>query len=88
MTDADLPQLRGSEDVQAAARRILLGDASIDAANALESALLDVWLDEEEEDEEKEELLSVLALYSPRAGYPYADEKQLRAAIESFLVVR
>jgi len=81
MTDAELPQLRGSEDVQAAARRILLGDTSIDAANALESALL---LDRRDEEED---LLEVLALYAPKAGRPYADEKELRAAIASVLGV-
>ena len=67
--------------MQDAARCILLGDASIDAANALESALL---LDRHDDEED---LLEVLALYAPSAGHPYADEKQLRAAIESFLVV-
>lgn len=87
MTDAELPRLQGSDAVQEAARKILLGDTSINAANALESVLLDERLHEEEEDEEKEELLFVLALYSPRAGYPYADEGQLRAAIVSFLGV-
>lgn len=72
--------------MQEAARKILRGDTSINAANELESVLLDERL-HEEWDEEKEELLFVLALYSPRAGYPYADEGQLRAAIVSFLGV-
>ena len=81
MTDADLPRLRGSEAVQDAARCILLGDASIDAANALESALL---LDRRGDEED---LLEILALYAPSAGRPYVDAEELRAAIVSVLGV-
>lgn len=81
MTDAELPQLRGSDAVQDAARRILLGDTSIDAANALESAIL---LDGRDD---AEDLLEVLALYSPSAGRPYADAEELRAAIVAVLGV-
>ena len=81
MTDAELPRLRGSEAVQAAARRILMGDASVDAANGLESALLVDQRDDEED------LLQVLALYAPEAGRPYVDAEELRTAILSVLEV-
>lgn len=81
MTDAELPRLQGSDAVREAARRILRGDTSIDAANALESALL---LDRRDDEED---LLQVLALYAPKAGRPYADEEELRAAILSVLGV-
>ncbi|WP_157719996.1 hypothetical protein [Microlunatus sagamiharensis] len=67
--------------MQEAARRIVRGDTSIAAANALESALL---LDRRDDEEG---LLEVLALYAPKAGRPYADEKELRAAIVSVLGV-
>jgi hypothetical protein len=69
--------VKGSPDVQAAARRILAGDDSINAANVLESAIL---LDHGDDDD-YDELVWALSMYHPRAGHPYFGVEELRAAV-------
>ena len=60
-----------------AAQRVLDGDGSIQAAQALEEVILIDYPD----DERFDELGEVLALYSPGQGTPYTDVSDLHAAI-------
>jgi hypothetical protein len=76
--DDDARQVvRGSEAVQAAARRILAGDESIRAANVLESAILADLPD----DDDVDELVYVLGMYRPGGGREYSGVDELRVAI-------
>lgn len=61
----------------ATAHRVLGGDDSIHAANALEAVVLDDYLD----DDRFDELGEVLALYAPGQGRPYSDAEELRSVI-------
>lgn len=69
-------------EVMAASRRILDGDDSGVAAAALEQALHAYH----PYAEEFEDLLEVLALYSPLLGSPYTDYRQLCDAIRESLI--
>ena len=66
----------------AAARRVLQGDESRQAASLLEG----VVLDDHPGDERLEELLYMLSMYSPGAGAPYCDAKELREVLERALI--
>lgn len=59
--------------VRSLARHILDGDDSVQAANHLESAILD----DHAGDEAFDELLEALALYAPGRGRPYVDTTEL-----------
>ena len=61
----------------AAAQRVLDGDDSIRAANALEGVVLDDYPG----DERFDDLGEVLALYAPGQGTPYTDASQVRQVI-------
>jgi hypothetical protein len=61
--------------VSEAARRILDGDDSVQAANALEALLNGT----------DDDLAETLALHSPLDGPPYTNAEQLRAAIREAL---
>lgn len=60
-----------------AAQRVLGGDDSIRAANALEAVVLDDYLSYERFDE----LGEVLALYAPGQGRSYSGVEELRQVI-------
>jgi hypothetical protein len=66
--------------VMTAACRVLDGDDSVQAANALEGLILDL-----NEDDRFDDLAAALALYSPLDGPPYTNAEQLRAAIREAL---
>lgn len=66
-----------TDKLREAARRILEGDESREAASDLEAAILDHFLD----DERLDDLLYSLSMYSPAEGAPYLDAKELREAI-------
>lgn len=70
--DGDGP-MTFAREVNAAARRILEGDDSTQAAAALEAALHTYHPYQEEFDD----ILEVLALYSPLMGSPYTDHRQI-----------
>ena len=69
-------------EVLGAARPILEGDDSTRAAARLEEALHTYHPYEDE----FEDLLEVLALYSPSEGSPYSDHRQLCDAIEQSII--
>lgn len=69
--------MRVSERFHEAAAKILAGDDSIVAAQALEGVLLDEYFD----DARADELLYTLSLYSPGTGAPYSDAEELRKVI-------
>jgi len=66
---------------KSAAHRVLQGDESREAARHLEGVVLDDY----PADERLEDLLYVLSMYSPDAGAPYCDAKELREAVEGAL---
>ncbi|WP_449373572.1 hypothetical protein [Arthrobacter psychrolactophilus] len=66
-----------SERFHEAATKVLAGDDSIVAAQALEGVLLDEYFD----DARTDELLYTLSLYSPGTGTPYSDAEELRKVI-------
>jgi hypothetical protein len=61
----------------AAARRVLDGDDSIQAANQLEGVLLDDYPG----DERFDQLVEVLSLYAPGQGSPYSKADDVRRII-------
>ncbi|MHC8609887.1 hypothetical protein ACW4FP_19790 (plasmid) [Paenarthrobacter ureafaciens] len=73
--------IRISKRFQEAAQRILDGDESKIAAAALEGALLDEHLGEED----MEDLLFALALYAPGDSPEYYDSPQLRRTLQETL---
>lgn len=70
-------------EVTAAATRILEGDDSAMAANALEGAIHTYHPFEEN----LEELLEALALYAPSKGTPYTSHSQVCEAIRQSAVL-
>jgi len=66
---------------EAAARRVLEGDESREAAAFLEG----VAIDDYPGDERLDELLYKLSLYSPGAGAPYCDAEEVREALKQAL---
>lgn len=70
-----------STRVREAAARVLAGDESAQAANWLESTILDDHLG----DERFDDLLEGLALYAPGQGLPYVGAAELRTLIEASL---
>lgn len=70
-----------SARVRDAAERVLSGDDSVQAANWLESAILDDHLG----DEHFDDLLEGLALYAPGQGFPYLGAAELRTLIRKSL---
>ncbi len=70
-----------SERLQQAAERLLWGDESMRAAQALEGVLIEEYLG----DDRTEALLCVLSLYSPGSGVPYAKASDVRTLVLSTL---
>ena len=70
-----------SERLVTAARQILEGDTSIEAARRLEA----VVLDDHPGDERLEELVYVLSMYAPGAGSTYFDAEDLREVVKQAL---
>lgn len=70
-----------SERLQQAADRLLGGDESVRAAQALEEVLIDEYPD----DDRTEELLYVLSLYWPGNGAPYSEASDVRPLLLSTL---
>jgi hypothetical protein len=70
------------QHVAAAAQRVLAGDDSGQAAQALEGVLLDDY----PRDERFDDLLEALALYAPGQGAPYVEAEALRKAVRETLV--
>jgi len=68
--------------LEGAAKRVLLGDESREAASALEGAIVDDFPG----DERLDELLYALCMYSPGAGAPYLDARELREVLKRALV--
>ncbi len=62
---------------EAAARRVLQGDESREAASLLEGAVIDDYPG----DERLDDLLYTLSMYSPGTGAPYCDAEELREAL-------
>lgn len=71
-----------NERLEAAARRVLEGDESVQAANAVEQVLIEDYAG----DERFEELHDALALYSPFERPPYVQAPELRERLsQAFL---
>lgn len=73
--------VNATPSLEAAAMRVLQGDESRQAARSLEAVVLDDYPG----DERLEELLYVLSMYSPGAGAPYCDGKDLRDVLRRTL---
>jgi hypothetical protein len=69
------------ERFEAAAQRVLAGNESVVAANALERILTEEYLG----DERLEELHEALALYPPGQGSPYTGADELSRAVRDAL---
>ena len=72
-----------SDDIQELARRVLEGDESVEAARALESAVLDRHLG----DERLDDLVEALSLYAPGSGQPYYEAKELREVVREAMPI-
>lgn len=70
-----------STRVREAAARVLAGDESVQAANLLESTILDDHFG----DERFDDLIEGLALYAPGQPLPYVGAAELRTLIEDCL---
>jgi hypothetical protein len=65
------------------ARRVLSGDESMEAARALEAAVLDQYPG----DERLDDLLEALSLYAPGSGRPYYEPRELRDLVRDAMSV-